>query len=509
MINIYEPEISKYKNSAIYAIESGWISNHGEFVSKSTDRLKKILNIKHAILMANGTCATHCLFLALKYKYPIIKKIYVPNNCYVAAWNSVLMEYDKKYIEVMKMDLNTWNISVDEDYIKSLDANAAVLIVHNLGNIINVPKLKQIRPDLIFIEDNCEGFSGKYEGIYSGTSVSSLCSSVSFYGNKIITTGEGGAFLTNDDDVYNYILKVYSQGMSQTRYLHDIHAYNYRMTNIQAAFLYDQLNDFEAIIKNKKQIFDNYKQLLDPLIKSNLVRIFNEETNTDCANWIFGLRLINNNKNITETMEYFKKMNIDIRPFFYPINSHEHLKEILFEDDNSFILNREVIMIPSSPTITFETQQYIVKIINLFTNNINIIEITNDNKELLEKFTKNKLPDTFRYFNSRPLSVINDHLITLLMLKNNEPIGYAHVDFCKNTQKKWFGICLIPNYQMQGFGSIMINFILNNKKVKNTDNLFLTVDVNNKYAIKLYEKYNFKIIEENDKFFTMKLPLSN
>jgi ribosomal protein S18 acetylase RimI-like enzyme len=95
------------------------------------------------------------------------------------------------------------------------------------------------------------------------------------------------------------------------------------------------------------------------------------------------------------------------------------------------------------------------------------------------------------------------------MLKNNEAIGYAHVDFCKNTQKKWFGICLLPNYQMQGYGSIMINFILNNKKVKNTDDLFLTVDVNNKYAIKLYEKYNFKLIEENDKFFTMKLQLSN
>jgi perosamine synthetase len=411
MINIYEPETSKYKKSAISAIESGWISNHGEFVSKSTDQLKKILNIKNAILMSNGTCATHCLFLALKYKYPHISKIYVPNNCYVAAWNSVLMEYEQKYIEVMKINLNTWNTCVDEDYIKSLDDNSAVLIVHNLGNIINVPRLKKLRPDLIFIEDNCEGFTGKYEGIFSGTSDSSLCSSVSFYGNKIITTGEGGAFITNDEEVYKYILKVYSQGMSKTRYLHDTHAYNYRMTNIQSAFLYDQLNDFEGIIKNKKQIFDNYKQLLNPLIKSNLVQIFNEEPNTECANWIFAVRIVNNNKSISETMEYFKKMNIDIRPFFYPINSHEHLKEISFEDYNSFILNREVIMIPSSPTITFETQQYIVKIINLFTNNINIIEITNDNIGLLEKFTKNKLPDTFRYFNSRPLSVINDHLI--------------------------------------------------------------------------------------------------
>jgi perosamine synthetase len=366
MINIYEPNTSTYKKSAISAIESGWISNHGEFVTKSTELLKKILNIKHAILMANGTCATHCLFLSLKYKYPQINKIYVPNNCYVAAWNSVLMEYDKKYIEVMKMNINTWNINVDENYIKSLETNSALLIVHNLGNIINVPRLKKIRPDIIFIEDNCEGFTGKYEGIYAGNSNSSLCSSISFYGNKIITTGEGGAFLTNDDDVYNYILKVYSQGMSETRYIHNTHAYNYRMTNIQAAFLFDQLNDFDGIIKNKKQIFENYKQLLDPLLKSNLVQIFLEEDNTECANWIFAIRLINNIKNNSETMEYFKKMNIDIRPFFYPINKHDHLKDISFEDENSFILNKEVIMIPSSPSLTFETQQYIVSVIKDF-----------------------------------------------------------------------------------------------------------------------------------------------
>jgi len=372
MINIYEPSISNYKTSAIAAIDSEWISNHGEFIKKSTQKLKEILNVKYSILMANGTCSTHCLFLALKFKYPNISKIYVPNNCYVAAWNCLLMEYEENLMEVMKMDIDTWNICVDEEYIKELQKNSAVLIVHNLGNIVNVPRLKRIRPDLIFVEDNCEGFTGKYENIYSGTSDSSLCSSVSFYGNKIITTGEGGAFFTNDDDVYNYILKVYSQGMSSIKYLHDTHAYNYRMTNIEAAFLYDQLNDFEHIINNKKRIFENYKNLLKPLIETNQVAIFKEEEHTECANWIFALRLINNKKGIQETTDFFKLNNIDIRPFFYPINKHGHLKDIVFEDPVSDILHNEIIMIPSSPSITFETQKYIVKIIEIFINNLNI-----------------------------------------------------------------------------------------------------------------------------------------
>jgi len=245
MITIYSPEITSYKKSAINAIESGWISNHGEFVEKSTELLKNILNVKHIILMANGTCSTHCLFISIKYKYPNITKIYVPNNVYVAAWNCCFMEYDKNQVEVMKINPDTWNLETNYEYIKSLDNNSAILIVHNLGNVINVPRLKKLRPDLIFVEDNCEGFTGKYENIFSGTSASSLCSSISFYANKIITTGEGGAFLTNDDEVYNYIKKVFSQGMSSIRYLHDTHGFNYRMTNIQAAFLYEQLNDFD------------------------------------------------------------------------------------------------------------------------------------------------------------------------------------------------------------------------------------------------------------------------
>ena len=366
MINIYEPSITKYKEHAMKAIESGWISNHGEYVNLSTKKICETLDCKYSILMSNGTCATHCLFLSLKYKHPEIKKIYVPNNAYVAAWNSVLMVYNIENLEVMKMNINTWNVEIDENYIQTLDENAAVLIVHNLGNIINVPKLKKIRPDLIFVEDNCEGLFGKYNGIYSGTSDDTLCSSISFYGNKIITTGEGGAFLTSHKDIYDYIVKVYSQGMSSVRYLHDVHAYNYRMTNIQAAFLYDQLEDIENILINKKKIFENYEKLLQPLIQDGKISLFTKEDNTENACWIFAVRIIGNTKTIEEMTEFFKNNNIDIRPFFYPINRNNHLKNIKNEDKISELLNKEIIMIPSSPSITIEQQKYIVSIIHLF-----------------------------------------------------------------------------------------------------------------------------------------------
>ena len=135
-INIYNPNISAYTKSAMDAIESGWISNHGKYIGLATNQLKDTMKCKHAILMANGTCATHCLFLALKHAHPAITKIYVPNNAYVAAWNAALMEYSECQLSVMRMDARTWNICTDEDYIATLDPNAAMLVVHNVGNIV-------------------------------------------------------------------------------------------------------------------------------------------------------------------------------------------------------------------------------------------------------------------------------------------------------------------------------------------------------------------------------------
>ena len=98
MIPIYKPYLSKYKESVKNAIDSEWISNHGVYVKLAADELSKIIGAKHVILMNNGTSATHCLFLSLKYKYPNINKIYIPNNVFISPWNCGLHEYDEDKI---------------------------------------------------------------------------------------------------------------------------------------------------------------------------------------------------------------------------------------------------------------------------------------------------------------------------------------------------------------------------------------------------------------------------
>lgn len=104
--------------------------------------------------------------------------------------------------------------------------------------------------------------------------------------------------------------------MSSIRYLHDVHAYNYRMTNIQATFLYEQLNDIDNILANKKQIFDNYETLFEPLISAGKVSLFKKEENTENANWIFAIRIVGKTKSIEETTDFLNHIMLTFDHFF-------------------------------------------------------------------------------------------------------------------------------------------------------------------------------------------------
>ena len=460
--------------------------------------MQELLESRHVILMANGTCATHCLFISLKYLHSEITTIYVPNNCYIAAINTLLYEYEMQNIELMKMDEDTWNVNTKEDYILSLKPNSAVLIVHNLGNIVNVPRLKTLRPDLVFLEDNCEGLFGKYQGTYSGVSDSTLCSSVSFYGNKIITTGEGGAFCTNNTLLYEHIKKVYSQGMSSRRYLHDVHAYNYRMTNVQAAFLYDQLTDLTTILAKKRTVFETYEKMLQRLICIGKVKLFEREHTTQPADWIFALRIVGNLKTVDETYAFFKSNGVDTRPFFYPLYSHKHLSALKNEDMIPEMLNKEVIMIPSSPSITVGEQQKVVGSIHLFVlYNQNIGVVSASESDVSDFLPKINSPH-FRYFNSRSVDCIQHHVCTFLFkdLVSNEVFAYTHIDYDEESSRNWFGIYIVPTYRGKKYGEIIMDYTLQSFKDR-CKTIYLSVDISNHSAIKLYEKYGFVVECEN------------
>jgi RimJ/RimL family protein N-acetyltransferase len=138
---------------------------------------------------------------------------------------------------------------------------------------------------------------------------------------------------------------------------------------------------------------------------------------------------------------------------------------------------------------------------------MNIIKINDYNIYLLEAFIKNKLPDSFRYFNSRPISVINSHLITIIGVIKNSPIAYAHIDYEHNIY--WFGICVLEEYQGLGYGTQIMDYINNFFNTSKIEKLNLTVDKNNITAINLYKKYGFCIISELETYYKMEKSKNN
>jgi perosamine synthetase len=349
MIPIYQPYLTKNNlKHAHKALDSGWISSQGEYLDLTKNLLKsKAKYNNHKIVLTNnGTTATHLLALALQYKYPSIKKIIVPNNVYVAAWNAFL--YTQKY-ELIPVDANLYTWNFEDSYLEELlDEETAVLIVHNIGNIINVPKLKQKFPNTIFVEDNCEGFLGSYGDKPSGSEC--FASSISFFGNKTITCGEGGAFITSDDELFSYINTVKNQGQSHKKFIHDYLGYNYRMTNIQAAILYGQLNDLDWIINQKKNIFNQYRSIL----KLPNISFQHIDPDTSHSNWMLGMRFLDFDLEKKKSLElYLYEAGIDTRPMFYDIHQHKYLKPIkCVSNENSKILQNQCLMVPSYPTLS-------------------------------------------------------------------------------------------------------------------------------------------------------------
>lgn len=371
MIPVYRPYLPpsslKYAHEAI---DSSWLSQ-GPYIQKVTEKLQELLGVKYILPVNNGTSACHLMAKAHYYKNPrkSVDEIIVPNNVYVAAWNAFLFdgwEEHERHLRPLDADLSTWNIDLKllDEYINFRKyLKTTILVVHNLGNIINVPELKRKYPDFTFLEDNCEGFLGKYEGRYSGTS--SFASAISFFGNKNITCGEGGAFICQDEDVFEYIKCIHGQGQSSKRFVHSELGYNYRMTNVQAALLYGQLEVLPEILEKKHDLFETYRKYVNS--RDGVMAQVSDST-TQHSNWMFGVRVPGSVYNKAE--EFFKQNGVEIRPMFYPVSSHRYLDRTSLgmfrrstsygNEKNAKLLNKQCFILPSFPSLSKEEVAHVL-----------------------------------------------------------------------------------------------------------------------------------------------------
>jgi len=132
-----------------------------------------------------------------------------------------------------------------------------------------------------------------------------------------------------------------------------------------------------------------------------------------------------------------------------------------------------------------------------------LITINNNNLKLLYDFTQNKLPNTFRYFNSRSINIIKNHIVTIVGIVDELPIAYGHIDNEYNIN--WLGICVLKEFHGNGYGKKILNYLINYIYSNNISNIQLSVDIDNYIAINLYLKNKFKIQKINKTNYIMTL----
>jgi ribosomal protein S18 acetylase RimI-like enzyme len=133
-----------------------------------------------------------------------------------------------------------------------------------------------------------------------------------------------------------------------------------------------------------------------------------------------------------------------------------------------------------------------------------ILKITIENSRYLTDFLNNNISSYFRYYNKRDITVIKDHFLTCIGTIQDKPVAYGHIDYSKDENKYWLGICLLDEFQGKGYGKQMMNALIdifNNST--HIDTLYLTVDKDNTKAISMYKKYLFSIIAEGESYYMM------
>ncbi len=297
------------------AVASGWVSSLGKYVDLFEEEFASFCQTRHAITVANGTVAIQLALGA----YGIGKgsEVILPDLSFIATANAVLHAGATPVF----VDIEPDSLCIDPSaIIERITANTkAIMPVHLYGHPANMDMINEIAKEngLVVIEDAAEA----HGSLLNGQPVGGLgdCATFSFYGNKILTTGEGGMITTNDDDFADRCRFLRDHAMdSRKRYWHTEPGFNYRLTNLQAALGCAQLSRSTELLARRREIFEVYNSLLEgqPGIKLNrsLPGVVN-------SYWIVCVEFDDITiKQRDEIITGLKAKGVDSRPYFYPMS---------------------------------------------------------------------------------------------------------------------------------------------------------------------------------------------
>lgn len=316
MIPIAEPSLGKQElANVIQAVKSGWISSRGEFIPQFEQQFASYCGAAHGVATTNGTTALHLALKSLDIKEG--DEVIVPTLTFIASANAV------RYVGATPVFVDShpdyWCLDPAQVRRKITIKTKAIMPVHLYGHPCDMrPVMKLAREfNLKVIEDAAEAHGALYRGRKVGTFGDIAC--FSFYGNKLITTGEGGMCLTNSDFLATRMKTLRDHGMNPTRrYWHDEVGFNYRMTNLQAAIGVAQLSKIDEFIEKKRQLVGWYNA---ELAESPCIVTPCEMPWARSVYWMYSVLIkeAGEEKRDKVIME-MERAGVETRPVFYPVH---------------------------------------------------------------------------------------------------------------------------------------------------------------------------------------------
>lgn len=362
-IPIAEPSIGKEEERLVVeGLRSGWISSIGKYIQEFEKGFAKFVGVKYAVTSSNGTAALHLALAALDIGPG--DEVIVPSLTFVATANVVTYVGAKPVF--VDSELESWNIDPEKIKEKINPRTKVIIPVHLYGHPANMGPILSIarKYNLVVIEDAAEAHGALYRDKMVGSLGEISC--FSFFGNKIITTGEGGMVVTNNRLLAEKIKNLRDHGVSKRRkYYHPHLGFNYRMTNLQAAIGLAQLKKVNNIIKRKREIAALYSEGLKDLTG---IILQPEAKWAKNVFWMYSILIPKRGKKNRDFLaRELKKNRIDSRPFFFPIHRLPRYKV-----NESFpvaeYLAQTGLNLPSSPNLKDEQIQLIsekiIKILN-------------------------------------------------------------------------------------------------------------------------------------------------
>lgn len=360
-VPLHEPTFnSKELEYVTDCINTGWVSSVGAYVTKFEEDLAKIVGVKRAVAVVNGTAALH---IALKVAgVQSNDEVIMPALTFVATTNAITyLGAIPHFVDVSevslgldpyKLDRYLENIAVKQNgkLINKETGNIirAVVPMHTFGHPVQTDELLAVcdKYGLILVEDAAESLGSYYKGKHTGSF--GKINAVSFNGNKIATTGGGGAVLTNDDALADYAKHITTTAKVPHRweYVHDEIGYNYRMPNINAALGCAQLEKVSTFVNQKRNLTNFYDKLL---VNIDGVQLFKEPEYAKSNYWLQTI-LLDETLQRDEVLNYLNDNGVMSRPIWQPMHYLNMYKKCP-KSDLSVIenLNKRIVNVPSTP----------------------------------------------------------------------------------------------------------------------------------------------------------------